>query len=217
MNQPKITLIHHTSNPEQTIQFAARVCASSKPINDLLNEPAEGGFLKKLHSLGHLSPFEHVSFTFAVEGISRACSHQLVRHRVGTAFSQRSQRYTFSPKDVRFPQTITPWRHHLHKSVDLYKEAIEAGVSREDARYLLPQAITTTLIATFNARALLHFFALRACRQAQREIQELARQMFESVYAIAPNLFALAGPPCKTCENDACRGVPRSEFEGSWS
>lgn len=91
----KVTLIAHTPEPEKVIAAAAKLCYSASDINTLMNgltpEKVES-FLEMLTNMGHESPIEHISFTFGIEGISRACSHQLVRHRLAS-YSQKSQRY----------------------------------------------------------------------------------------------------------------------------
>lgn len=91
----KVTLIAHTPEPEKTIATAAKLCYSSSDIGSLrdgLTDEKAESFIEMLASIGHESPMEHVSFTFGIEGISRACSHQLVRHRIAS-YSQKSQRY----------------------------------------------------------------------------------------------------------------------------
>lgn len=91
----KVTLLTHTPNPEQTVAMAAKLCYSPSGIEDIregLDEEKTSSFIDMLASLGHASPTEHAYFTFGIEGISRACSHQLVRHRIAS-YSQQSQRY----------------------------------------------------------------------------------------------------------------------------
>ncbi len=187
----KVTLLSHTPEPEKVVASAARLCYSTKcgaEIMDNFSAEEIEKFLTRLRSLGHLSPFEHASFTFAIDGVSRVLSHQLVRHRIGTSYSQKSQRYV---KEGQFEQTMT----YLQ---DRYNELLAAGIPAEDARYLLPNACTTNLVVTMNARSLLHFFELRCCMRAQKEIRQLADLMLTEVIKIAPLLFVNAGAPCKS-------------------
>lgn len=91
----KVTLLAHTPQPEKVIAASAKLCYSSSGVTELydnLTDEKAQGFIDMLTSIGHESPIEHVSFTFGIEGISRACSHQLVRHRIAS-YSQKSQRY----------------------------------------------------------------------------------------------------------------------------
>jgi len=145
----------------------------------------------------------HISFTFAVEGISRACSHQLVRHRVAS-YSQQSQRY-IEAKQLRervvTPRTVAERAPRLFDSFisaasDAYQRLVEREVPREDARFVLPNATETCLLMTMDGRALLHFFGLRCCNRAQWEIRALADVMLTQVRAVEPELFRGAGPYC---------------------
>ncbi len=151
---------------------------------------------------GHHSILEHASFTFGVEGISRACSHQLVRHRIAS-YSQQSQRYVpYNEMGFIMPESIR--KKGLEKEVELfaenaknlYKRLVESGVPKEDARFILPTGMETKIVVTMNARELLHFFTLRLCERAQWEIRKLALLMLKEVKKVAPNIFRGAGPPC---------------------
>jgi thymidylate synthase (FAD) len=201
-----VELLTHTPDPEQIVAAAARLCYSDVSIDELLEKSfaEREAFLGKIMSLGHHSVLEHVSFSFGVEGISRACSHQLVRHRLAS-YSQQSQRYVSHQK--RFsavtPQTILErpeldkrFQAFLDQAHNLYAELLAAGVPAEDARFVLPNAATTKIIITMNGRELLHFFSLRCCRRAQWEIQGLARRMLVLVKPLVTNLYATAGPGC---------------------
>jgi thymidylate synthase (FAD) len=147
----------------------------------------------------------HVSFTFAVEGISRACSHQLVRHRVAS-YSQQSQRFVevkALEKHVVVPSTISNsenayvkfWRL-LKETQRAYEDFVSLHVPVEDARFVLPNATETHLLVTMDGQELLHFFGLRCCNRAQWEIQLLANEMLREVLRVAPELFRRAGPYC---------------------
>lgn len=218
----KVKLMQYTPEPEKTIAAAAKLCYSSSGVEDILNnltqENAEK-FLDMLMSFGHESPIEHVSFTFAVEGISRSLSHQLVRHRIAS-YSQQSQRYV---KLDQFQYIIPPeienddeakrlFVEHMKESQDIYdklvhrlkKSYILKGLDErvsekkaiEDARYIFPNACETKVVFTMNARSLINFFHHRCCDRAQWEIRNMANEMLKEVKSIAPKLFKYAGPNC---------------------
>ncbi|RMG98387.1 MAG: FAD-dependent thymidylate synthase [Candidatus Dadabacteria bacterium] len=202
----RVRLLSHTPDPEKTVALAARLCYSARGVGELARDlgPDEvAALLGKLVSMGHFSALEHASFTFGVEGISRACSHQLVRHRLAS-YSQQSQRYVrldepnvvVPPSVAADPARAARFREAVEGVWALYRELVEAGVPAEDARYLLPNACETKLVVTMNARELRHLFALRLCRRAQWEIRDLAREMLRAVVPVAPLLFRGAGPGC---------------------
>ena len=202
-----VTLIEHTPNPEQTVALAARLCYSPVSIGELREKLETADiekFLDKIMSLGHHSVLEHVSFTFAIEGISRVTTHQLVRHRIAS-FSQQSQRYVSQKEHFTsiMPDTIAEnvearqifafMSETVHKA---YAQLVEMGIPAEDARYILPNATETKIIMTMNARELLHYFALRCCQRAQWEIREMSIEMLQLVKRVAPVIFRVAGPGC---------------------
>ena len=204
----KITLLQHTPDPERAVALAAKLCYSSASIselNDRLSQSDIAGFLEKIMSLGHQSVLEHISFTFGIDGISRACSHQLVRHRLAS-YSQQSQRYvTFKGDD--FPQVIPEsiscsekrsqlFSKAVKEAAEAYRGLVDDGVPAEDARFVLPNAAETKIIVTMNARELLHFFELRCCERAQWEIRAMAIEMLRLVKPLAPVVFSSAGPGC---------------------
>lgn len=202
-----VELIAWTPHPERTVAAAARLCyspASAAEIVRDLSPERTRSFVEKLVEMGHQSPLEHVSFTFAVDGVSRALSHQLVRHRIAS-YSQKSQRYV---DEKEFSWIMPPSIKSNPAAKRLFEAQIEsirqcyaelcAAVPREDARYILPNACETKLVVTMNARSLLHFFRVRCCRRAQWEIRQLAEMMLEEVRRVAPDLFKVAGPPCVT-------------------
>ncbi|PLX92284.1 MAG: thymidylate synthase (FAD) [Desulfuromonas sp.] len=201
-----VELLTHTPEPEQVVAAAARLCYSDASISDLVEKSRADrqAFLEKITSLGHLSVLEHVSFSFGVEEISRACSHQLVRHRLAS-YSQQSQRYVshqqrfaaVTPASVSAqPELNQRYQQLLDEIHQFYGELLDAGVPAEDARFVLPNAATTKIVITMNGRELLHFFSLRCCRRAQWEIQEMAKRMLTLIKPLAPTLFASAGPGC---------------------
>lgn len=202
-----VELIQYTPDPEKVVAAAARLCYSPDPVPELLerlDEERVANFVRKLRSMGHLSPFEHVSFQFSIDGVSRALSHQLVRHRIAS-YSQRSQRYVkeegfefVTPPSIRKnPEALERFEKVMNALQEEY-QALLAVVPAEDARYILPNACTTSLMATFNARSLMNFFEHRTCLRAQWEIRVLAEKMLGLVRDVAPNLFGEAGPTCVT-------------------
>jgi thymidylate synthase (FAD) len=159
--------------------------------------------LSKVVGMGHHSVVEHATFTFSVEGVSRALTHQLVRHRIAS-FSQQSQRYV-SLKDPSYvrPHTVENnpdaskiFDETMDRIWEAYRALEEMGVPAEDARYLLPNGCTTNIVVTMNARELLHFFSLRCCGRAQWEIREMAEKMLALCVEVSPAIFSDAGPPC---------------------
>ncbi|HAR96006.1 MAG TPA: FAD-dependent thymidylate synthase [Deltaproteobacteria bacterium] len=209
-----VILISHTPDPEKVIGSAARLCYSAVDLERLVSRTAaedQTRFLQQLTAVGHLSPTEHASFTFAVEGISRACSHQLVRHRLAS-YSQQSQRYVseaqfgfITPPSIQedadlkdlFEQTMETIQSSYRRLAErLAEKGYSNEAAREDSRFVLPNAVETKIMITMNARELLHFFSQRLCNRAQWEIRALALAMLRLVQAIAPNIFADAGPPC---------------------
>ncbi len=214
----KVIILNHTRDPEDTIAHAAKLCYSPSSVEQL-KEKIENSdnekFITKLLKMGHLSPLEHVSFTFGVEGISRACSHQLVRHRIAS-YSQQSQRYVgkSSGKDDNVYDFVIPpavesagkkeWFIDKMREIQCwYDELVEAlgssgEKSNEDARFLLPNAAETKIIITMNARELLHFFSVRCCERAQWEIRDMATEMLRLAREIIPGIFSKSGPNCIT-------------------
>ncbi len=204
----RVELVSHTHDPERTVAAAIRLCYSASDIGEIrdgIDDAEAARLIGKVLKLGHLSVLEHASFTFAIEGISRACSHQLVRHRMAS-FSQQSQRYVkMRTCEFVIPPAVAS-KAGARELVDAaydhlqtaYNELLEAGVTAEDARYILPNAAETKIIMTANARSLLNFFELRLCTRAQWEIRQLAEMMLDKVRLICPIIFAAAGPTCET-------------------
>ncbi len=210
--EPKVTLIAHTPGAGELAAVAARLCYSGSDIaqlQSLATEREQLGFLRGVMSSGHLSVVEHASFTFAIEGVSRALLAQLTRHRIAS-FSVQSQRYVSFEQG--FDYVIPPAIQALgQEAVDEY-DAQMAQIHRwylgwqnrlgrdengnEDARFVLPNACETRLILTMNARELLHFFSLRCCNRAQWEIRALAIEMLRLCRGAVPGLFDAAGPGC---------------------
>ena len=201
----KVTLLSYPSmDADKLAGMAAALCYDgTNPEKSL--EHAVG--------CGHHSVIEHATFTFLVEGVSRALLAQLTRHRIAS-YSVQSQRYV-SMKD-KFEYVIPPrikelgmvavseYERQMDTMHDWYcrwqAALLNAGHSKEhsneDARFVLPNAATTRLMVTMNARNLHKFFGLRCCGRAQWEIREMAGLMLEEVKIIAPKVFEKAGPPC---------------------
>ncbi|MBI5000592.1 MAG: FAD-dependent thymidylate synthase [Euryarchaeota archaeon] len=200
----KVTLISHTPEPELACALAAKTCHAAKMPKGPMTREGMKRMLDIVIGSGHTSVLEHASFTFAVEGVSRSLTHQLVRHRMAS-FSQQSQRhvrlkdfeYVVPPTVEKSPKTAKAFRETMSLISDAYGQLAEMGVPLEDARYVLPNAATSNIVVTMNARSLHNFFELRSCLRAQWEIRKLANLMLREVQKKAPLLFEWAGPICK--------------------
>ena len=210
-----VILLRYTPNPEETVAMAAKLCYSPADINSLkskIESKDQMSFVEKLVKMGHMTPIEHPSFTFAIEGISRACSHQLVRHRLAS-YSQQSQRYVSEKAgfDYVIPPTIreddelkkvfTSFMEEAQKAYNIMVEklngkGIKGESANQDARFVLPNAAETKIMVSMNARELLHFFRQRCCYRAQWEIRGMAEEMLKLVREVAPIIFQKAGPGC---------------------
>ena len=226
----KVKLLEHTPEPEKLIAAAAKNCYSAADVDSVLDgltPEKTDGFLQMLTELGHDSPVEHASFTFAIEGVSRSLLAQLTRHRIAS-FSVQSQRYVrengfeyvIPPEIEKIPAAKQAFLRAMEDDQRTYEELTAAlleshmkeltaqGVPEkevrrraekmaiEDARYVLPNACTTRIVMTANARSLKNFFQLRCCNRAQWEIRALAEEMYRLCFAAAPTLFAHCGPSC---------------------
>lgn len=207
-------MIGHTPYPQGVASVASGTCVNEK-IPSLWEVDPKA--FKYAVASGHESVLEHCTFTFAIGGISRACSHQLVRHRMAS-YSQQSQRYVkmdefeyVTPESFMTTVTDDYWNTESSDNStlaseefeslmevigELYERMIRAGIPEEDARYVLPNACTTNIVVTMNARELRHFFNLRCCNRAQWEIRELADRMLELCKETCPILFEDAGASC---------------------
>ena len=241
--EPKVTLLAYTPEPQQVVAMGAKLCYSGAEIENIrdgLTEEKTADFIQMLSDIGHGSPFEHAYFTFGIEGISRACSHQLVRHRIAS-YSQQSQRYVDGtkfefvtpPEIAANSKAYEAYKKVIDMQSEAYKEIRDALVvgyikenskeelngtdeeimeaykaenkakysafvkkANEDARFVLPNACTTKIICTFNARSLSNFFVHRCCNRAQWEIRMVAEQMLLKCLEVAPHLFSNCGPGC---------------------
>lgn len=217
----KVQLIAHTPDPEAIVAMAAKVCYSPLTMDDIIRNAMDDDaeYIGKIVRMGHESPIEHASFTFAIEGVSRALLAQLTRHRIAS-YSVRSQRYV---READFGYVVPPeiagderargyfdnaifsanleYRLLVNRLMELHEErgmakSYARKKAQEDARFVLPNACETQLIMTMNARELLHFFSMRCCNRAQWEIRSLADEMLRLCKGVAPHIFEMAGPAC---------------------
>ena len=203
----QVELLYHTPDPERAVATAARLCYAPVGASELMETLDEERIHKVLSTImtgGHFSTLEHASYTFAIDGVSRALTHQLVRHRLAS-FNQQSQRYvkfaggleTIKPDSIAENEEANRlFDEMIAKTVEAYQAFLAAGIPAEDARYILPNAAETKIVVTMNIRELLHFFSVRCCNRAQWEIRDLAWRMLELVRPTAPYIFADAGPNC---------------------
>lgn len=203
----KCKLISHTPEPEKVVSIAAKLCYSKSDVDGLVTGVLTGNdtekFIDKLKGMGHESPLEHVSFTFAIEGVSRTLTHQLVRHRIAS-YSQKSQRYVSEnnfeyiiPPSIANGAGVLLYDKLMKQIKQTYTLLVNMNIPKEDARYVLPNATETKIIVTMNARSLFNFFSLRCCTHAQWEIRQLSNLMLAEVQKVAPILFKNAGASCK--------------------
>ncbi len=231
----QVTLLQFTPLPERAVASAGRLCyapVGAAELKQAMSDEDVARLVRGLVRSGHHSALEHASFTFAIDGISRACSHQLVRHRVAS-YSQQSQRYVrftagegfvMPPKVSAHTEAREVFLEAMENARRSYDKLVELGLAEgrtnesvcEDARFVLPNAAETKIVVTMNARELRHFFSLRCCRRAQWEINRLAWTMRQSVLGVAPLLFEGTGPGCMTggCpEGKMTCGQPFTEEE----
>lgn len=232
-----VVLIRHSLTPEELIALGARLCYSKATIsglNERITAQDQSSFIRKLIQMGHESVFEHASFTFGIEGVSRVLLAQLTRHRIAS-FSVQSQRYVSYEKGFGYiippriealgPDAVDKFHSQMNQIEQWYREwqtVLGAGEqSNEDARFVLPNACETRVLLTMNVRELRHFFSLRMCNRAQWEIKELATRMHRICLEAAPDLFADAGPAClrgkcpegeKSCGQAANKRAERTEL-----
>jgi thymidylate synthase (FAD) len=203
----KVKLLKYTPNPELLCAAAAMTSykdeGTSKLLEKLDLEKARKT-LREVMGYGHYSVIEHASFTFSVEGVSRALTHQLVRHRIAS-YTQQSQRYvTYDtlehyvtpPSVLENEEAKKIYDEMLMRISDAYQKLLKHEVPKEDARFILPNAAKTNILITMNARELCHFFKLRCCVRSQWEIREMAIEMLMLAKRAAPVIFENAGPSC---------------------
>lgn len=217
--QPRVELLAHTPEPLALIYAAFRQCYHAGFVGDMWPELTADGadrakqaaFVRSVLESGHGSPVEHVSFTFALSGVSRALTHQLVRHRIAS-YSQQSQRYVdasnfdyvLPPAVAAHPKARERFERFMEEVGAAYrdiKDCLEAdgrgAAAKEDARFVLPQAAASNIVVTMNCRTLLNFFEHRCCTRAQWEIRRVAHAMLKLCRGVLPELFDTAGARCE--------------------
>lgn len=210
----KVKLINATLNLLDVIYTGATTCYNAgSPIDkwfDVYNIPTDKKIklIENCIKSGHDSVLEHAQFTFAIEGVSRACTHQLVRHRVGMSYSQQSQRYVEIKEDELFefniPDSIKN-DEELHNEFyalmqhikNFYNKASNKGIKAEDCRSVLPNACCTNLTLTCNLRSLIHLCNERLCTRAQKEIRLLTKEMAQLVIKDNEWLKPYLAPKCE--------------------
>jgi thymidylate synthase (FAD) len=207
------------------IYTACRTCYSELTPQEIFERAVHGrvaserqqDLVRRVIESGHGSTIEHINFSFAISGVSRTLSHQLVRHRVGIAFDQQSQRYV----DYKAPAYMVPgsvsdaeepirdrFVEQLAGSLEVYEEMLEAGIPGEDARFVMPNATRTNLVMTANLRALIHMSGLRLCTMAQWEIRRLFQLIRHEIFTVSPFLGSFLAPKCVPlgyCDEDRNR------------
>ena len=223
-NKPVVHLISKPENMLKTIYTACRTCYSADTPFDIYNSTDDEEKMLKLIervvSSGHYSTIEHIQVTFAISNVSRACTHQLVRHR-HMSFSQKSQRYVkekgqfdfiIPPTIERNPELKAKFEGFMAEISKLYCEFTEAGIPAEDARAVLPNAATTSIVASLNLREMIHLANLRLCSRAQYEIRTMIKLMCEALVAEEPWLKNYLVPKCERwgfCDEDkSCGRMP---------
>ncbi|MDD5745873.1 MAG: FAD-dependent thymidylate synthase [Candidatus Omnitrophica bacterium] len=216
----QVKLLEVSRDAVALIYAACRQCYSAQFAGDIFDDAAasaqeQEAFIRKIAASGHESPMEHVKFTFSIQGVSRALTHQLVRHRVAS-YSQQSQRYVKAdhfdyiiPPSIAGDEVLRSEFLRIMQEIQVsynvllarFKEKGKSGeAANQDARFVLPQAAETKIVVTMNCRELLHFFEQRCCSRAQWEIRQLADEMLNICRAELPCIFARAGAKCVALE-----------------
>ncbi|MBO5738034.1 FAD-dependent thymidylate synthase [bacterium] len=226
-NKPIVHLIAKPENMLKTVYTACRTCYSADTPFEIYNSTDDKEKMLKLIerviSSGHYSTIEHIQVSFSISNISRACSHQFVRHR-HISFSQKSQRYVKEKGqfDYLIPPTIArdeelkaKFESFMDEISRLYCEFTEAGIPAEDARAVLPNAAATSMVASLNLRELIHIANLRLCTRAQYEIRCMVKAMCDAIIAEEPWLKPYLVPKCERlgfCDEDkSCGRMPKRE------
>ncbi len=227
-NKPVVNLISKPENMLKTIYTACRTCYSADiPINIYNSTDDQEKMLKLIErvvSSGHYSTIEHIQVSFAISNVSRACTHQLVRHR-HMSFSQKSQRYVkekgqfdyiIPPTIERDPVLKEKFESFMGEISEKYQEFVSAGIPAEDARAVLPNATASSMVASLNLRELIHLANLRLCTRAQYEIRSLVNEMCKALIEEEPWLKPYLVPKCERlgfCDEDkSCGRKPRLEL-----
>ena len=225
-NYPMVNLLSFPNDCVKTIYTACRTCYSANYPVEIWKEADDRekmlSLIKKVLSSGHHSTIEHCQFVFAISGVSRACTHQLVRHR-HMSFSQKSQRYVtekeqfeyIKPKTVEKSSLSADYDKMMEAISNFYGKMIEEGIPAEDARFVLPNAATSSMVVSLNLRELIHLANLRLCTNAQLEIRTLVKRMCEAVIEKEDWLKDYLVPQCIMkgyCdESRSCGRMPKKE------
>jgi thymidylate synthase (FAD) len=193
MFTPKVELLSITSNAEKLIEAAGRTSYLSF---DKQGENTEKRFIHMLIKSGHLSVLEHAYATFRISGASRSFTHQLVRHRL-CAFIQQSQRYVdegnfnyIEPDSIKEnPEAHSVFIDFMNKSKEAYQKLQRLKIKKEDARYVLPNAVESQIVVSANFREWRHVIDLRGNAQSQWEIRRVAIEILKILRKHAPNVF----------------------------
>lgn len=157
------------------------------------------GRIQRLIEMGHTSLFEHINYTFLIEGASRNFLSQMTRHRMAS-YTSGSQHYQiYSDYDFTISselKDIVAIKDHIDRSMFLYEDLIRQGFPREEARQILPGGMQNNLMVTINARSLMNFFRLRLCRRNVQEMQVVAKKMYNLCYIQHPYIWVNIGPEC---------------------
>jgi thymidylate synthase (FAD) len=207
------------------VYTACRTCYSELEPQEIFERASSGrvaserqqDLVRRVIESGHGSTIEHIVFTFAISGVSRTLSHQLVRHRAGLAFDQQSQRYVdYKTPSYMVPGSVSDAEEEVRErfvaqlagSLDVYADMLEAGIPGEDARFVMPNATRTNLVMTTNLRALIHMSGLRLCVMAQWEIRRLFQLIRHEIFRVSPFLGSFLAPKCVPmgyCDEDRNR------------
>ena len=208
-NKPIVKLISKPKDMLRTVYTACRTCYSAdSPVNIYDKATDEEKMLKLIKNVvasGHHSTIEHIQVSFAISNVSRACTHQLVRHRL-MSFSQKSQRYVqekgqfdyiIPPTIEKNPELKAKFEEFMGEISNKYHEFVDAGIPAEDARFVLPNAAASSLVASLNLRELIHLAQLRLCTRAQYEIRTMVKAMCDCIVAEEPWLKDYLVPKCE--------------------
>ena len=216
-----VALLDHTQDPTKSLYVAYRTAYSSLTPMQIVRRIEDGRitreqmveFIERRLQTGHGSPLEQVWFEFGISGVSRAFSHQFVRHRIGISFEQQSQRYV-KFKNGEFPFTMpqSVKRAGMSDKMEdafaeigkLYQELLDAGVPAEDARFLLPNAASTNFKIVVNFQEMLHICDLRLCTRAQWEFRKVAALMRAEINRRFPELGVYLQPKCGERRSGYC-------------
>ena len=219
-----VDLIAKPQNMLDVVYTACRTCYSAQlPAEIFGNAPDDAKkleLIERVISSGHYSTIEHIQVTFAISNVSRALTHQLVRHR-HMSFSQKSQRYVKEKGEFDYvvptaieknAELLAKFDDFMAHTAEFYQELTAAGVLAEDARAILPNATASSLVVSLNLRELIHFANLRLCTRAQLEIRQLAKKMCDIMVSEESWLKIHLVPKCERlgyCDEDkSCGRVP---------